>query len=141
MSSNIEKFDPSTLMQGVKDRIKATFVSLIPDEQWDQMVQLEVDKFFREEIDIKSNYNSTRYSSFELLVNQSLEEECKKRLHEYMSGPEFESKWNGYGKATASESIKKAMIDNSGEILAGMFAGMFNQFAMQFRNSIAQRGF
>ena len=29
MSNEIEKFDPATLMQGVKDRVKATFVSVI----------------------------------------------------------------------------------------------------------------
>lgn len=46
MTEQLEKFDPSTLMQGVKDRIKATFVSLIPDPQWDQIVQKEIDAFF-----------------------------------------------------------------------------------------------
>ena len=38
----IEKFDPSKLMDGVKDRIKATFVSLIPDEAWNQMLEKEI---------------------------------------------------------------------------------------------------
>lgn len=38
----IEKFDPSKLMEGVKDRIKATFVSLIPDDMWNQMVEKEI---------------------------------------------------------------------------------------------------
>ena len=49
MDNTVEKFDPSTLMQGVKDRIKSTFVSLIPDDQWDSMVQKEIDAFFNEE--------------------------------------------------------------------------------------------
>lgn len=40
--NDIEKFDPSKLMDGVKDRIKATFVSLIPDEAWDQMLAKEI---------------------------------------------------------------------------------------------------
>ena len=47
-NTQVQKFDPATLMQGVKDRIKATFVSLIPEEQWEEMVKKEVDKFFRE---------------------------------------------------------------------------------------------
>lgn len=42
MGNDIEKFDPSKLMEGVKDRIKATFVSLIPDEAWDQMLEKEI---------------------------------------------------------------------------------------------------
>jgi len=41
-----EKFDPSKLMDGVRDRIKATFVSLIPDDQWEVMVKKEIDAFF-----------------------------------------------------------------------------------------------
>ena len=43
----VEKFDPATIMQSVKDKIKATFVSLIPDVQWEQMVKSEVDYLFK----------------------------------------------------------------------------------------------
>lgn len=42
MANEIEKFDPSKLMDGVKDRIKATFVSLIPDDIWNSMVEKEI---------------------------------------------------------------------------------------------------
>lgn len=41
-NNQIQKFDPSKLMEGVKDRIKATFVSLIPDDAWDRMVEKEI---------------------------------------------------------------------------------------------------
>lgn len=41
-NQQVEKFDPSRLMEGVKDRIKSTFVSLIPDEIWNQMVEKEI---------------------------------------------------------------------------------------------------
>ena len=42
MEQQIEKFDPSKLMDGVKDRIKSTFVSLIPDDMWNSMVEKEI---------------------------------------------------------------------------------------------------
>ena len=42
MEKQIEKFDPSKLMDGVRDRIKATFVSLIPDDAWNNMVEKEI---------------------------------------------------------------------------------------------------
>ena len=42
MDNQVEKFDPSKLMDGVKDRIKATFVSLIPDDAWGNMVEKEL---------------------------------------------------------------------------------------------------
>ena len=42
MENQIEKFDPSKLMDGVRDRIRATFVSLIPDDAWNSMVEKEL---------------------------------------------------------------------------------------------------
>lgn len=62
----VQKFDPSTLMQGVKDRIKSEFVSLIPDEQWNEMVQKEINDFFKEK---DTGYSNRTYASdFSILV-------------------------------------------------------------------------
>ena len=41
-NTEIEKFDPAKLMDGVRDRIKATFVGMIPDQIWDKMVEREI---------------------------------------------------------------------------------------------------
>ena len=54
MDNQVEKFDPSRLMEGVKDRIKSTFVSLIPDDQWEKMVEKEIYVFTTGRIEIKS---------------------------------------------------------------------------------------
>ena len=59
MANEIEKFDPSKLMEGVKDRIKATFVSLIPDELWDSMVEKEVYVFTTGRIKMHHDYVGT----------------------------------------------------------------------------------
>lgn len=53
----IEKFDPSKLMDGVKDRIKSTFVSLIPDDAWEAMVEKEIYVFTTGRIELKSKCN------------------------------------------------------------------------------------
>ena len=53
----IEKFDPSKLMDGVKDRIKSTFVSLIPDDAWEKMVEKEIYVFTTGRIELKSKRN------------------------------------------------------------------------------------
>lgn len=39
MEDEIKKFDANEAMQNVKSKIKDTFVSLIPDEQWNEMVK------------------------------------------------------------------------------------------------------
>ena len=53
----IEKFDPSRLMEGVKERIKSTFVSLIPEDAWAKMVEKEIYVFTTGRIELKSKCN------------------------------------------------------------------------------------
>lgn len=137
-NKQIEKFDPSTLMQGVKDRIKSTFVSLIPDEQWEQMVKAEVDGFFTKK-DIGYSSSKQYASNFELLVRDEINKEAKKRLVEYLSSPEFQVMWDTNGLPIASEEVKKMFIDNSGAILANMFAGMFANAFQQMKYQIQQQ--
>lgn len=59
MENQIEKFDPSKLMDGVKDRIKATFVSLIPDDAWNSMVEKELYVFTTGKIIPRHDYQGT----------------------------------------------------------------------------------
>lgn len=47
MTNDVKKFDPASIMQNVKDRIRDTFAGMIPDDQWEIMVQKEVDAFFQ----------------------------------------------------------------------------------------------
>lgn len=59
MENQIEKFDPSKLVDGVKDRIKATFVSLIPDDAWNSMVEKELYVFTTGKIVVHHEYLCT----------------------------------------------------------------------------------
>lgn len=50
--SEVAKFDQASLMQNVRERIKATFVGLIPDEEWEALVRKEVDAFLNEKANL-----------------------------------------------------------------------------------------
>jgi hypothetical protein len=130
MASEIEKFDPSTLMQGVKDRIKATFVSLIPDEQWDQMCKREIDDFFSSR---PRSYNNNSYSEFTMVVNRVLEEETKKKIKEIIqSHPDFSTSgvWN---EGTVSESIKVKLIESAPMIFTRVIENMMASTIQQMK--------
>lgn len=136
MENQVQKFDPTMLMQGVKDRIKSEFVSLIPDEQWSQMIKKEADDFFREK---ETGYSNRNYASdFGILVRDELRKEAQKRLSEYLNSAEFSVMYQEHGQPIASQKVKELMIENSGLILQNMFGGMFsimlNDFANQLRN-------
>lgn len=136
-NTQVQKFDPATLMQGVKDRIKATFVSLIPEEQWKEMIEKEVGKFFRE---YELRQYDTRYvSDFSVLVNSLLKEEAEKRMKEYLGSPEFQTVWTDNGPRIISQAIREMMIENSGLILCNMYQEMFTSMLHRFRSELSNR--
>lgn len=136
-NTQVQKFDPATLMQGVKDRIKSTFVSLIPEEQWKEMIEKEVGKFFRE---YELRQYDTRYvSDFSVLVNSLLKEEAEKRMKEYLGSPEFQTVWTDNGPRIISQAIREMMIENSRLILCNMYQEMFTSMLHRFRSELSNR--
>lgn len=119
MENGIEKFDPSTLMQGVKDRIKATFVSLIPDEQWTEMVRSEVNKYFAPGYDGYGNRPS--YSDFTRTVHDVLNQVAKDKLNELLAQPEFTVVWKG-NNYDISDILRKEIIEKAPDIFATMIS-------------------
>lgn len=136
-NTQVQKFDPATLMQGVKDRIKSTFVSLIPEEQWKEMIEKEVGKFFRE-YELRQ-YNIRYVSDFSVLVNSLLKEEAEKRMKEYLGSPEFQTVWTDNGPRIISQAIREMMIENSGLILCNMYQEMFTSMLHRFRSELSNR--
>ncbi len=139
MSNEVEKFDPSTLMQGVKDRIKATFVSMIPDVQWEQIVGAEVDSFLKKS-DTSYNHNRDYKSPLDVLIRQELNEWAKGKFAEYLQSEGMKTTWDENGKPVASEAVKKMILENSGQMLLSLFGGLFqtmmNDYALK-----QQRGY
>lgn len=126
--SEIEKFKPENIMQTVKDRIKATFVSLIPDEKWNEMVKNEIDDFFKEK---EISYHRTYKSNFQQLVREEISAECKKRIVEYLGGKEFAVVWKSNGQLAVSDAVQEILIKNSSKIFAEMFGVMFDNALAQ----------
>ena len=137
MEKEVQKFDPSTLMQGVKDRIKSEFVALIPDEQWKQMIEKEANDFFKEK-ELGYSNSRTYASDFGILVRDELKKEAQKRLADYLQSPEFNTMYGAHGVPIAAQKVKELIIENSGLLLQNMFGGMFSMmlsdFAAQLRN-------
>src|SRR5579863_781053 len=128
--SELQKFDPAQLMNGVRDRIKATFVSLIPDEQWESMIKKEVDAFFDEDRKYRSNYET--HSQFKDICYSVFKDITREKLHDYMST--FTSDVWDNGMPVLNEQLKKALIESAPEILTSMFKSMFQQAVNNTRN-------
>ena len=121
--SNIEKFDPSKLMDGVRDRIKATFVSLIPDDKWQELISAEVKKYFNEKKTYRDNQNGL--TIFEQDCNSVLREILTEKIKEFIV--KYESTfWDGTGPKPSEELIN-LLKQNASEIFTNTLVGMFQR--------------
>jgi len=125
------KFDPESLIRSVKERIRDTYVSLIPDDQWESMVKKEIHSFFNENISNEYSSNSIRVSTFRKIVWNEMEiaakEYIKKELDELYS-----TDWNGFN-VQPKQMVLDMCAENSAKILSNMIAGMFQNVINNMR--------
>jgi hypothetical protein len=121
--TEIKQFDASQAMQSVKERIKDAFVSLIPDEQWQEMVQKEVESYFRKE---SEGYRTEQTSRFSKDVHSVLSEETKARVKEYIQ-ENFRTIWNNNGIPKCNAEVERIITENAGKILGDMIGGYVQQ--------------
>lgn len=131
-TQQIEKFDPSKLMDGVRDRIKATFISLIPDAQWEQLVKAETEKYFAIQENYRGSYEKT--SLFADEVVKLLKDEVKVRVKDYLEKEWSTTYWDNKGVKDLNENLKKMLIEKSGEVLLGTLGGMMQNTINQLKN-------
>lgn len=122
--SEIQKFDPSQLMQGVRDRIKATFVSLIPDEQWEQMIKKEADGFFAK----KENYSNRDYiSDFQQECRKVMNDVAKEKVILFMKTYDHQL-WNGnIDMPEPTDALKQLLLKMAPELFVGMMSNMIQK--------------
>jgi hypothetical protein len=125
----IVSYDPSKLMDAVRDRIKAEFVGLIPEDAWKQMVKAEVDRFFKTEDMYSYGYSDRKAlpSQFQRVVWDTLQEDTKARVKAFLESPEWSGEWDGNGQRKAGEAVKKIVVEKSGEIVASLLANAMQQ--------------
>lgn len=121
-------------MEGVKDRIKATFVSLIPDAQWDQLCKLEIDKFFQK--------------GFKDIVTEVMQEICKEYLKELFAQPEYSvaNIWikspnanNGHYGSKVSDHVDSMIKEKMPDMLTAMLTSVLSDAFGQFFNNVNSR--
>lgn len=132
--SDLTKFKPEDYMQKVKDRIKSSFVEMIPDDQWENMIKHEIDEFLK--LRETSGYRKERTSNFSSMVQSQLQEFSKEKLKEYLSSPDFLTIWGNNGKPIIGNAVKKFIIENSGEILVNLIGSHMQQTLYNIKNNV-----
>lgn len=107
MSSNTL---PATFEQRVKERISGAIADLIPEQDLDVLVRLQLEHFQRTALPelIKAEITA------QLMI--AIKEEFKK--------PEYQGRWAHHAGMGASEAVKKIIEENAGAMLSSMMGSM-----------------
>jgi hypothetical protein len=115
--SNIKPFNAEDALKSVRERIKDSFVSLIPDEQWEQMVKKEIDEFFKER-QVTSSYTKQK-SDFSSTVNSVLKEKATEKAKEVLEKILEDTTYTQQGKfqilTLENKIIKEFLKENKAE--------------------------
>lgn len=131
--NEIVKMDSEKAAAVIRDRIRASFISLIPDDQWDKMIQTEIDAFMKPQTE--RGYSGERVvpSGFSTVIKEELTKTLKTKLEEHFSSPQWQSHWEGC-KPVASEMMRTMIIEHTPEIMAYMFQSAFQASFQDIKN-------
>jgi len=119
MEPEIKVYDSNAIIQNVKDKIKDTFVGLIPDAEWEQMIKTEMNRFFN-----KREYdNKDRPTDFERVTKEEIEKILRGKITTYLKENYESTKWGDNG-LIVNDNIQKFITENADKILLSLIGGM-----------------
>lgn len=128
-----------SVQDNIKNKIKAEFANLIPDEMWGAMVKSVIAEFTTDQIRDQYGHSNFKASPMKQMIRAEIETLAKDALKQELDRLSAGS-WGVYGEKVAAEAIKKMIADNFPAILASIQAGFVEQAVMttvsHMRNSM-----
>lgn len=123
------------LADTIRDRVRTSIVSVIPDEQIDNLVKAEYDRYFQapqqpswEKKEVFSPFQNTIKAEIESYMKEKLQAAVRKELDLILT----DAKWNQTGAVAVSSMVKQYAPD----FLEGMIASYTGNVVGQLRNAI-----
>lgn len=129
--SEVEKYNPSKIMENVTDKIKATFAELIPDEEWKRLVQKQVETFMDRQND---QWGNKKDAEFTVMCQTILKETARDHIKEYIT-EHFKQKFDENNKLI-EDAVKDMVVNNSAEMFASIMYQSTNNAIAALRNSL-----
>ena len=92
----------SDIRQRLTDQIKSQFAELIPQDQWEGLIEMHTTEFMKVD--------------FPKIVKECLTEKLRSIIKEEFSEPRWQNHWNGYYDAPG-EAVRKIVRENSDVIV------------------------
>lgn len=107
------------IKQRLTDQIKGQFAALIPNEEWEKLIEAHTENFMRDD--------------FPKIVKECLTEKCKEVIKAEFAGPRWQAHWNGYYNAP-SDAVSKLIREHSDVIVQSLVGGLVSEAVNHMRN-------
>ena len=137
-----KEFKPTDYVEALRAKIRTALVEIIPDEQWDKLIRLEIAYFFNEK-EINPYYYHARpelTSGFKETVRSILAGLVKERVQDYLNSPEWSEQWKptlggGGNTMLMSEGVSSVLRKYGLEIMQEWLGQGMQQILISMRNS------
>jgi hypothetical protein len=110
MSGDVTKFTPESLRDKIADRIRVSFVDLIPEDSWRLLVEEQIRHFTTG----SRQWNDQGASPLQAMIRDEIKERFKTKIKEYLDSPEMQTRWfhadGTYGPGAAIEEILAGLV-------------------------------
>ena len=126
----------TTIAEKVAERIRDQFLELVPADEFQRMVEAQI-KWFTTKPPKTYSHSPETESPLEKLLRDELRTHYADAVKKAVS--EWHGSWDQYGKATATDAVKKLVTENADAILASMMAGVVQAALNDFNQHLMQR--
>ncbi len=130
--SEIMKVSTETIKEKITNKIREGFVNLIPDEQWDALVQGELDNFT---CATSNGIYGSKESPLKIMIREGIEEIFRKKVADELSKPEWSDMYTD-GRNIASELVSKIVKENAAELVEGLMGSFTQNVVMKVRQDL-----
>lgn len=138
MSSELVKFDISTLRDQISGRIKSAFVELIPEDAFKQVVQTEINAFFEDQVNPHA-YGQDRLvkAPFKKIIAEELDQRFREHIRVAMAADNWNSLgWDRHGNISPIDFVKDVTRQLIPDIIEHTYGKVVQDVADSIRGNL-----
>lgn len=133
--NQVAAFDPNTLRDKITDRIKNSFVELVPEEAWQKMVQGVIDEMLTPK---SHGYNNEkRPSEMQQMIRDEITKRMKETIAKTLDQPEYQAVWDDRsGRQSAGPLVQEIIKQCAPDLVKVMFSDLVGSLVVKIHNEL-----
>ena len=139
MSTEITKFDPAQIAEGLKDKIRAEVANLIPDVVLKQMIESVTNEFINGRR--SNNYSQDMVfdgNTLRGIVTEQIKQRLIKATVTELDKPEWQVKFDNAGRQMAGDAMRQCIVENADALLVQLMSAVTATAVQQMRFQLEQ---